>query len=484
MNRLASDTTVIQSAVTENVSIMSRYTLQLIISVGIMFWISPRLTAVLLSVIPIIVIGAVYYGRKLKDLKKKYQDSLAQASSTAEETISNIRTVRAFSNEMKMSDIYDSDVNDSYKFGRIVAALNGGFMGVVSILIYFACCVILWYGGFLVYQGSISAGLLISLMFYTLTLAMCFVFISNVYGEFMQAVGASIRMFELMDRIPEIHNGTITKDVFQGGMHDIIMTSLPLLLNLEIEFRKVEFAYPSRMEQLVLKGISIKINPGEMVALVGPSGGGKSTIVNLIEHFYGVSMGEILIDGVDVKELDPKWFRKHIGIVSQEPVLFSSSIKENITFGKDDATQEEIEEVAQQANAHQFILSFSEGYDTKVGERGVRLSGGQKQRIAIARALLLNPDILLLDEATSALDAESEHLVQEAIDRAMKGRTVLVIAHRLSTVRNADKVIVINDGDVAEEGTHDELLQLNGVYKKLILRQLASGEAIEINREN
>lgn len=216
--------------------------------------------------------------------------------------------------------------------------------------------------------------------------------------------------------------------------------------------------------------------PGQVVALVGPSGGGKSTVVKLIEYFYNLTSGRILLGGRDLRELDPSWFRKHISLVNQEPVLFACSIKDNICYGKEDATQLEIEEAAKQANAHDFITAFEEGYDTMVGERGVRLSGGQKQRIAIARALLLNPDILLLDEATSALDAESEHLVKEAIDRAMKGRTVIVIAHRLSTVRNASKVIVIEKGSLVEQGTHDELIAANGIYKQLVIRQLTAGE--------
>ncbi|XP_019857036.1 PREDICTED: ABC transporter B family member 25-like isoform X2 [Amphimedon queenslandica] len=467
-NRLASDTAVIQSAVTENVSILARYSLQLIISIGVMFWINARLTAVLLSVFPLISIAAVYYGRKLKDLRKKYQDKLALASSTAEESISNIRTVRAFTNEMKLMTSYNEDIERSYSLGKVISFLIGGFSGVVFILIYNALCLILWYGGYLVYHQKLSSGELTALMLYTLTLAMSFAFISNVYGEFMQAVGASIRIFELMDRIPLIQDGALVRPSFEG----------------EILFKNVYFTYPSRPDEPVLKGVNFSVRPGEMVALVGPSGGGKSTIVNLIEHFYDLTDGNILISGLNVKDLDPSWYRRHIGIVNQEPVLFATTIKDNIAFGKENATQEEIEAAALQANAHDFIMSFEENYKTLVGERGVRLSGGQKQRVAIARALLLNPKILLLDEATSALDAESEFLVQEAIDRAMIGRTVLVIAHRLSTVRNASKVLVLNEGFIVEEGTHDELLSFDGIYKKLVLHQLTAGEGEGQRRNN
>jgi ABC-type multidrug transport system fused ATPase/permease subunit len=289
---------------------------------------------------------------------------------------------------------------------------------------------------------------------------MCFAFLSNLYGEFMQALGASIRIFELMDRESEVKDGDQTPEQFDRG----------------ISFEDVSFSYPSRPDEPVLKGISFEVKPGQVVALVGPSGGGKSTCVRLIEHFYEISDGSICLGERDVRTLDPSWFRRRIGLVSQEPVLFACSIRDNISYGKDSATQEEVEAAAKQANAHEFITSFENGYDTMVGERGIRLSGGQKQRVAIARALLLDPDLLLLDEATSALDAESEHLVQEAIDRAMQGRTVLVIAHRLSTVRDASQVIVIEKGCVVEQGTHSDLLAQNGVYKQLVMRQLMKGD--------
>lgn len=277
-------------------------------------------------------------------------------------------------------------------------------------------------------------------------------------------MGASERIFELFDRVPTI-NTTGGKKVDD--------------LNAMMALNDVNFSYPSRPETQVLKGMTLEVPVGSVVALVGPSGGGKSTVVSMIERLYDPISGSVSIGGEDVKTLDPVWLRTKIALVSQEPTLFADTIEENIRYGKASATDEEVVAAATQANAHKFISEFEDGYKTMVGERGVRLSGGQKQRVAIARALLIDPEILLLDEATSALDAESEFLVQQAIDRAMLGRTVLVIAHRLSTVRTASKVVVVQDGAVVEAGTHAELIENDGVYKKLVARQLLGSEATE-----
>ncbi|XP_033112138.1 ABC transporter B family member 1-like [Anneissia japonica] len=467
-SRLSSDTQVVQNAITVNISMLVRYMFQILGSLVIMLVQSPSLTGVLLSVVPIVAIGAVQYGKFVKGISKKFQDALGDASTVAEESISSIRTVRSFTSERKALKLYSKEIEISYGYGKQIALASGIANGIIGIVAQGAITLVLWYGGKLVYNSQISVGILTAFMLYTLNVAMAFAFLSSLYGDFMKAVGASIRVFDLMDRVPEIRNS--------GG------NSL-LDFDGSIDFLDVNFTYPSRPETQVLKGVTFGVKPGQMVALVGPSGGGKSTIVSLIERFYEPNSGTIHLGGTDLKTLDPQWFRKQIGMVSQEPVLFACSIKENIAYGKD-ADDEEIIEAAKQANAHDFITSFEEGYDTKVGERGVRLSGGQKQRVAIARALILNPSVLLLDEATSALDAESEFLVQEAIDRAMQNRTVLVIAHRLSTVRNASQVVVIKDGAVAEMGTHDELLVKGGVYKDLVLRQLSSGTEKEAVKES
>eukprot|EP00058_Branchiostoma_floridae_P020352 XP_002605842.1 hypothetical protein BRAFLDRAFT_84327 [Branchiostoma floridae] len=467
-NRLASDTGVVQNSVTVNISMLFRYLLQIVGSLSIMFVLSAKLTGVLLSCVPIVSIGAMVYGKYVQGIRKAFQDELAAASTVAEESISSIRTVRMFSGEEKSKRDYNVSVDKSYGYGKKLALAGGGFNGIVGVVAFGAIVLVLWYGAKLVimeqeHPGTgITIGTLTGFMMYTLNVAMAFAFISSLYGDFMQALGASERIFDLLDRKAEVNmSGGKVLDGLHGG----------------ILFKNVSFTYPSRPDSEVLKEVSFAVEPGKVVALVGPSGGGKSTIVSLIERFYDPNSGTILLGGHDLSTLDPKWFRQHISMVSQEPTLFATTIKENIAYGRE-ASDEEIEDAARQANAHQFISEFEEGYDTMVGERGVRLSGGQKQRVAIARSLIMNPTILLLDEATSALDAESEHLVQEAIDRAMKGRTVLVIAHRLSTVRNANEVVVIDKGRIAERGTHEELLHKGGVYKKLVLRQLSAGHAM------
>lgn len=457
INRLSSDTQVIQNALTVNVSMLLRYIIQIIGSLAFMFSLSAKLTGVLISVVPIVGIGAQRYGSFVQGLRKRFQDELAAASSTAEEAIANIRTVRSFSQERKSKNSYGTDIDKSYKSGAKLALASGFFNGVIGIIGQGAVVLVLWYGGSLVNKHELDVGILTAFMLYTLNVAMAFAFLSSLYGDFMQAVGASVRMFELMDRIPSID--------LEGGKK--LST-----VNQVIQFQDVYFAYPSRPDNDVLKGMSFELKPGETVALVGPSGGGKSTVISLLERFYDPKSGVISIGTTNLAELDLFWLRRKIALVSQEPVLFATTIAANIAYGCE-ATQEEIEKAAEQANAHNFIASFEEGYQTQVGERGVKLSGGQKQRVAIARALLMNPDVLLLDEATSALDAESEHFVKEAIDRAMVNRTVLVIAHRLSTVRNADQVLVIDKGHIVERGTHETLLAKAGVYKKLVLRQLS-----------
>jgi len=415
------------------------------------------LTLVMTAVVPVVAIGAVVYGMYVKKLRKSFQDKLAAATATAEEAISNVRTVRSFSHEAQTQREFAVRIDESYFVGKKIALSVGIFMSVIGILAQGSIVLVLWYGGTLVLEDKLSPGSLISFLLYTMTVAFTFATISTLFGDFMQAVGAADRIFQLIDRRPAIpcSGGDIPKKVIG-----------------EIQLINVTFTYPSRPETAVLKDINLHLSPGKVVALVGPSGSGKSTIVNLIERFYDPDKGQILLDGTDIKKLDPEHYRKYIGFVSQEPVLFATTIKENIIFGAHSATEEQIISAAKKANAHDFISEFKEGYETIVGERGVRLSGGQKQRIAIARALVLDPKILLLDEATSALDAESEHLVQDAIDRAMENRAVLVIAHRLSTVINASQVLVLNKSEIVETGTHNDLIKAGGIYKKLVKRQL------------
>jgi len=334
----------------------------------------------------------------------------------------------------------------------------GGFAGGAALCVQFSFGLVLLYGGYLVSKGDITAGDLTAFLMYTLSVAMSLGGISVLYGDFMKAIGASERVFELTDRQPEVrYKGGVTAKQLEGT----------------IELQQVHFSYPSRPDQLVLSGLNLKLNPGTVVALVGPSGAGKTTIANLIEVFYYPQKGTIFLDGRNLRDYDPRWVHDQVGIVEQTPTLFATTIAKNIAYGMgENVPMDKIIQAAKEANAHEFISRFLDGYDTMVGERGVRLSGGQKQRIAIARALLKNPSILLLDEATSNLDSESEHLVQEALDRLMQGRTVLVIAHRLSTVRNAHSIVVMNNGTIAEQGTHAELMTRDGIYVQLVSRQL------------
>ncbi|KAK5581953.1 hypothetical protein RB653_003534 [Dictyostelium firmibasis] len=462
LSRLSSDSQVIQNSVTVNISMLFRYSIQIIGSIILLFITNWRLTLLMLGIVPVLAISTVFYGKKIKQLGKQFQDELAKSSTTGEEVISNIRTVRSFSKEQKFIDLYSKDINGSFLIGKSLAVATGVFSGIVFLVAQLAIVLIVYVGARQVLDGTLSTGDLTSFLLYTLSLAMSLAFISSLMTDFLKAIGSSDRIFEIFDRVPAIN--------VSGGKQ------IPNPLG-EIELKDIEFSYPTRPNNNVLKGLNLKLKKGTITALVGPSGGGKSTVIAMIERFYDPNSGSITFDGVDIKELDPVWYRGIIGYVSQEPVLFAGSIKDNITFGNDSASMDEIISAAEKANAHSFIEEFENGYDTIVGERGVRLSGGQKQRIAIARAMIQNPMILLLDEATSALDAESEYLVKQAIDEIMKDRTVVVIAHRLSTVINANTVVVINQGKIEEMGTHKELLNNpDGTYHNLVKRQLSSDE--------
>ncbi|CAF3398970.1 unnamed protein product [Rotaria socialis] len=457
-NRLSSDTQVLQNAVTVNISMLVRFLLQIIGSLVVMFYLEVTLTLVLMVVVPFIILIAKLYGSIVQKLRKQFQDELAAAGTTAEESISNIRTVRIFGAENRISNRYLDNLLKSYGVGKKLAWNSGAFMGLVSFLIAGGIAIVLW---------KLTAGLFTSFLMYMLQVALAFAFLASLFTDFMQAVGASERIFDLLDRQPKIPATPNSQSCIK-----------PMDFDGHVRLENVCFTYPTRSDQRVLHDITFEIKSGQKIALVGPSGGGKSTIASLLERFYDPDSGTIYFGSNPLKSIDPKWLRENVSFVNQEPSLFACSIRDNITFGLDrtDITLDEIQEAAKQANAHDFIEKFENKYDTLVGERGVRLSGGQRQRIAIARALLMSPKLLLLDEATSALDAESEHLVQEAIERAMIDRTVLVIAHRLSTVRNSNSVIVIDHGTIVEQGTHDFLISKNdGIYKKLVLRQLMAG---------
>lgn len=457
VNRLAADTVFVQNAVTLNLSMGIRYFFTVVGGLVVLFLFSPALTGVMLLVVPGIAVAAVVFGRFLRKLSKQVQDALAQSGDRATEAVGNIRTVRGFAAEAREEKNYSDAIDETYRLAKKLAFGFGSFAGGVMFAGNLGIVAVLWYGGTLVIEGELTPGDLAAFLIYTITVALAFGGMANLFTTLLRAIGASERVFQLMDREPLIP--------VRGGK------TLAKVAG-HVEIKDVSFAYPSRPEITVLSNISMSLNPGKVVALVGSSGGGKSTIAHLILRFYEATRGSVTIDGEDIKVLDPAWLRQQIGIVSQEPVLFASTIEDNIRYGCPSATREEVIAAAKQANAHGFIEAFTDGYDTLVGERGVRLSGGQKQRVAIARAIIKQPAILLLDEATSALDSESEHIVQEALDRIMIGRTTLVIAHRLSTVQAADCIYVIAGGQVVESGTHLELLSREGQYKTLIARQL------------
>ena len=485
LSRLSNDTSKLQDAATSSVSIFIRQSITIVISVIMLFATSWQLTSGIIFAVPLLVFVATTYGRYVKGIAKKYTDALAVAADVSNESIGNIRTARAFAGEdlelIKFSKmIGDPDnyhgrtifswfppkeSNTTYNLGIKKAVGHGTFIGCMGGLAQFTFIGLLWFGGELILSEKMSPGKLITYMMYAMQMGIALAMFSGLFSSFMESIGASKRTFEIIDRVPEfpIRGGEFCQ---MGGM---------------LEFQNVNFSYPSRMDVPVLENFSLKIEKNTTVALVGQSGGGKSTVIWLLERFYDVNSGRILIDGQDIKELDPSIMRLGMGLVSQEPVLFGVSIFDNIAYGYNakfgvdrKPSLAEIEKVAKAANADEFIEKFPEGYRTLVGERGVKLSGGQKQRIAIARALLIDPKILLLDEATSALDSQSEELVQEAIDRVMVGRTVVVVAHRLSTVKNADQIVLLQDRNIVDKGNHDDLLKRCADYRSLVAKQLQS----------
>lgn len=455
LGRLSSDTAVLQNALSVNISMLVRATVQALGGVVMLFVTSTKLTIFILIIIPPLGFLGARFGRKVKAISKKAQDALAASSGVAEEGLSGVRTVKAFAQENFEKSRYHLRLENSFELQRGKIKEVARFTNLVSLIGLSAIVFIVWYGGTLVIQGEMSVGTLTSFLLYVITVAFSVGMLGSLWTDFMSAFGASGRIFELLEKS--------TEDLTTGR------TSVTIGL---VEFKNVHFSYPARPQFPILKGVNFSIAPHETVAVVGPSGAGKSTLAQLLMRFYEPASGEILFDQHPSTEYSLKGLRQSIGIVSQEPVLVSETLFENIRYGKPDATHEEVIAASRKAFAHEFITRFPEGYDTLVGERGVQLSGGQKQRVAIARALLKNPRILILDEATSSLDSESEHLVQKALEEQIGKRATLVIAHRLSTVKRADKILVLQEGEVVQVGTHQELYQNeNGLYHKLVERQ-------------
>ena len=452
-SRLASDVSVVQTVTTGSITELLRSGILLIGGVTIIFITNVKLSLLMLGIVPVVIVSAHLYGRYVRKLSTQVQDRLAEASSVLEETLSAIRIVQSFVRENYERGRYRDRIYDSLKLAVKRAIASGGFIAFIILVVYSGIAVVLWFGSRMVISGQMTAGDLIKFVLYTFFVGGAVGGMTELYGQFNQAIGATRRVFELLDTEPEITDpdDPVPLEKIEGN----------------VELVDVDFTYPDERSLPVLKSVSIRARPGEIIALVGPSGAGKSTLVSLLPRFYDVTSGAILVDGRDIRTIRLADLRGGIGMVPQETTLFGGPIRENIAYGKLDASADEIESAARAAHAHEFITEFPDGYDTVVGERGVKLSGGQRQRIAIARALLKNPAILILDEATSSLDSESERLVQDALETLMEGRTTFVIAHRLSTVRRADRIVVLDAGAIVQEGTHEELLASGGLYKRL-----------------
>ncbi len=457
VSRISNDVSLLQNTFSVTLAELIRQTIILIAGIGLIFYTTPALSIFMLATFPVIVVLAFVFGKFIRKLSKKTQDQLADANVIVDETIQSISSVKSFTSELFEILRYRKSMGGVVKTALRVARYRAAFISFIIFMIFGGIVAVMWYGATLVQSGDMSVGDLLSFVLYTTFIGASIAGIGDLFGQVQKAVGASERILEIQNEDPE---------------QDLSQPKSEVDLHGDIQFSEVAFSYPTRHELPVLKGINLKIKAGEKIALVGHSGAGKSTIVQLLMRFYGVSAGAISIAGKNINEIDLTALRAHIGIVPQEVILFGGTIGENIRYGKPEATHQEITESARQANALEFIQSFPEGFDTLVGERGVKLSGGQRQRIAIARAVLKNPSILVLDEATSSLDSESEHLVQQALDTLMKDRTTIIIAHRLATIREVNKIYVLENGQVIESGTHAELLTEKGAYKNFIDLQL------------
>jgi ABC transporter fused permease/ATP-binding protein len=462
VGRLSSDVTVVEGVVGSELSLALRNGVQLLGGLVLLFVIDVRLTLMMLAVVPPIVLAAIYFGGKLRVMSRRVQDELAKSAGQVQEAVGAIQTVQSFVREKDEARRYRDGVETAFQRTMQMVRWRSSFWATTTAATYIAIAVVIWLGGRAMIRGELSAGDLTSFFLYTFMVAAALGEMAGLWAGLQRAAGATERLFSVIDTVPEIRDPEAPLPLPAGEG--------------ALAFEDVRFAYPARPTQPVLTDVSLKVSPGEVVALVGPSGAGKSTILSLLFRFYDVSAGRVLFEGQDVRHLSLAELRRSLAMVAQEPVLFSGTLRDNIAYGCSGATQEQIEAAARDANAHDFITGFPDGYATLIGERGTKLSGGQKQRIAIARALLANPRVLILDEATSNLDAESESLVQAALARLMKGRTTLIVAHRLSTVRDADRILVVDACGIAEQGTHDELMQKGGVYRRLIEHQIIAEE--------
>ena len=454
-SRISSDITQIQDTLTSTIAEFLRQFILIIGGIALLATESFKLTLLMLSVVPLVAVAAVIFGRFIRSYSKKVQDKVAESQVIVEETMQGISIVKAFANEWYEIARYKTQIKEVIQIAIKGGKYRGYFASFIIFCLFGAIVAVVWYGVQLSIAGEMSVGQLISFVLYSTFVGASFGGIAELYAQIQKAIGATERVFELLDETPEKIQGTTAHQSIEK-------------IKGNVDFKNVAFKYPSRKEMEVLKDVSFTAQFGQKIAIVGPSGAGKSTIASLLLRFYSIAEGSIEIDNKNIYDYDLEQLRGNMSIVPQDVILFGGTIRENIAYGKPNATEEEILAAAQQANAYNFIESFPEKLDTIVGERGVKLSGGQRQRIAIARALLKNPAILILDEATSSLDSESERLVQEALEILMKDRTSIIIAHRLSTIREADQIIVLDGGKIVERGKHQELLMNeNGLYKHL-----------------
>ena len=454
-SRISNDITQIQDTLTTTIAEFLRQFILIIGSFIMLASINVKLTIMMISVVPLVGVAAVFFGRFIRKYSKKVQDQVAESQVVVEETMQGISIVKAFANEWYEIARYKDKIKEVVKVAIKGGQLRGYFASFIIICLFGTIVAVVWYDVQLSIAGEITVGELFTFILYSSYVGASSGGIAELYAQVQKAIGATERVFELLEEKPEkisASPNTTSLEKIQGN----------------VSFKNVAFSYPSRKEIKVLKNVNFTANFGQKIAIVGPSGVGKSTIASLLLRFYDIEAGEILVDGKNIYDFDLENLRGNMSIVPQDVILFGGTIKENIAYGKPDATEEEILTAAKQANAFNFIESFPEKFETVVGERGIKLSGGQRQRIAIARALLKNPSILILDEATSSLDSESEKLVQEALEILMEGRTSIIIAHRLSTIRSADQILVLDKGEITEQGTHQELIALeNGIYKNL-----------------